>query len=281
MPAGILRVQESGMAGAGNGNAKNGSRDNGGSKGGKRFNISLSLPGMVVVVTVLLFGLAWTFVIGVLVGRGYKPEAAVPEIAALMPGTGNASKGEVQVLKPEDLQYLDDLTKKPAAPPASLVAKAPEKPADKPADKPTDKTTDKTKPAEKPTDKPADKAATKSPDSLAEKLADKLTGQTGASAQPATASPAAPLDADASGQVYRYVYQVAAFPDPASAQTYKAKLEGIGLKGGLEKTVDGSGRTWHRVLVNFTGTPEDTRGLKDKLAGIGISRVILRDKKPR
>ncbi|MEW5774681.1 MAG: SPOR domain-containing protein, partial [Thermodesulfobacteriota bacterium] len=130
------------MAGAGNGNAKNGSRDNGSGKGGKRFTLSLSLPGMVVAVGVLLFGLAWTFVIGVLVGRGYRPEAAVPEIAALMPGAANASRGEVQVLKPEDLQYLDDLTKKPAAPPASLTAKAPEKPAEKPADK--------ARPAEKP-----------------------------------------------------------------------------------------------------------------------------------
>ena len=173
------------MAGAGNGNAKNGSRDNGGGKGGKRFTISLSLPGMVVAVAVLLFGLAWTFVIGVLVGRGYKPEAAVPEIAALMPGASGTGKGEVQVLKPEDLQYLDDLTKKPDAPPASLIAKAPEKPAEKPAEKSADKAADKAKAPEKPADKGvdkgvdkgADKSAAKSADSLAEKLADRLTSQ--------------------------------------------------------------------------------------------------------
>ncbi|MEW5775166.1 MAG: SPOR domain-containing protein, partial [Thermodesulfobacteriota bacterium] len=125
----------------------------------------------------------------------------------------------------------------------------------------------------------ADKRGDKSPDSLAGSLADKLTEKTASPAPPAQAS--APLDADASGQVYRYVYQVAAFPDPVSAQEYRTKLAGLGLASSLEKTVDASGRAWHRVLVNFTGAPEDTRGLKDKLAGLGVSRVILRDKKPK
>jgi cell division protein FtsN len=248
------------MAGAGNGNAKNGSRDNGGG-GPRRYTLSLSLPGMVVAVAVLVFGLAWTFAIGVLVGRGYTPESAVPEIAALMPGAANSSKGEVQVLKPEDLQYLDDLTRKPAAPPASLTAKAPEKP----------------KPADKPADKPTDKAGNKTA------LSPAVPAPATAPAPPVPAPPApatAPLDADASGQVFRYVYQVAAFPDPTSAQEFRTRLAGIGLASSLEKTVDSAGRTWHRVLVRFTGAPGDTQTLKDKLAGIGVSRVILRDKKP-
>ena len=245
------------MAGNGNGNDKNG--------GPRRFSFSLSLPGMVVAVAVVVFGLAWTFVLGVLVGRGYSPEAAVPEIAALMPQP-NATREEAKALKPEDLQFLDDLTKKPAAPPASLTATTPAKP--KAPEKPADKTTDKTaadKTAEKPAEKAPAPAATPAP-----------------TPTPATAAAAAdaPLDTEAGGQVYRYVYQVAAFADLPAAQDFRAKLAGIGLTSSLEKTVDAKGRTWQRVLVNFTGTPEDTRTLKDRLAGIGVTRVILRDKQP-
>lgn len=233
------------MAGAGNGNAKNGPRNNGGGAGPRRFTVSLSLPGAVVAAAVLVFGLAWTFVLGVLVGRGYSPESALPEIAALMPGAANASRGEVQVLRPEDLHYLDDLTRKPAAPPASLTAREPARP------------------------RPPDKAA------------DKAGNRTVAPPPPAAAAAAsAPLDAEPGGRVYRYVYQVAAFPDPASAQASKARLEGAGLNAGVEKYVDDSQRAWHRVMVYFQGSPEDTRDLKDRLAGLGISRVIMRDKKP-
>lgn len=259
-------------AGNGNGNARNG-RDNGG--GPRRFTISLSLPGMVVAVAVLLFGLAWTFVLGVLVGRGYSPESAVPEIAALMP-SANATREEAKTLKPEDLQFLDDLTKKPAPPPASLTAPAPAKP----------------KPADKPATKPADAAQAKAPVPASPAAPAPATApapaQTPAPAAtpaqakaPAPAPDSSPLDAETGGQVYRYVYQVAAYPDPISAQEFRTKLVGIGLASSLEKTVDAKGRTWHRVLVLFTGTPEDTRGLKDKLAGVGVSRVILRDKKPQ
>lgn len=274
------------MAGKGAGNAKNGANDAGG-KGGKRYSFSLSLPGMMVAVAVLLFGLAWTFVVGVLVGRGYKPESAVPEIAALMPGA-NASRGEAQTLKSEDLQYPDDLTRMPAAPPASLTAKAPERPKpaapakapekspDKPADKPADKLADK--PAAKPADNPVDR--------LADKIEDKLAGKAAARPAPQPPAPTAqstaatPLDTEGDSQVYRYVYQVAAFPDPAAAREFKSRLEGIGLRAGLEQVTDSAGRTWSRVLVHFQGAPEDTRGLKDKLSGLGVSRVILRDKKP-
>lgn len=278
------------MAGKGSGNAKNGANEAGG-KGGKRYSFSLSLPGMMVAVAVLLFGLAWTFVVGVLVGRGYKPESAVPEIAALMPGAANASKGEVQVLKPEDLQYPDDLARMPAAPPASLTAKAPErpKPADKPAapakalEKSADKPPAPAKALEKSPDKPAAKPADNPVDRLADKIEDKLAGKAAArpALQPqAPATAATPLDTEGDSRVYRYVYQVAAFPDPAAAREFKSRLEGIGLKAALEQVTDSAGRTWSRVLVHFQGAPEDTRGLKDKLSGVGVSRVILRDKKP-
>lgn len=257
-------------AGNGNGNARNG-RDNGG--GPRRYTISLSLPGMVVTVAVLLFGLAWTFVLGVLVGRGYSPEAAVPEIAALM-SSANATREEAKTLKPEDLQFLDDLTKKPAPPPASLTAPAPAKP--KPADKPTAKPADAAQ-AKAPATSPA---PAQTPAPAAAQAPAQAPAPAAAPAQAKAPAPdSAPLDAESSGQVYRYVYQVAAYAEQVAAQEFRTKLAGMGVSSSLEKTEDAKGRTWHRVLVHFTGTPEDTRGLKDKLSGLGVTRVILRDKK--
>ncbi len=56
----------------------------------RRYKFDLSLSGVIGASTVLLLGLVWVFIFGVLVGRGYQPERPVPELAALLPTRNNA-----------------------------------------------------------------------------------------------------------------------------------------------------------------------------------------------
>lgn len=221
----------------------------------RRFTLSLSPAGLVGAIGLLLVGLAWVFIIGVLVGRGYKPETAVPELARMMPGsiaTAPDTAEKPSVLKAEDLQFYDDLSKKPAAQgkaEAPKTAAAPKAEAKKDA------------PKAGPTPEPAPKAVAKpSPPS------------------PAPASPSAD-DAGADGDqaVYDYRYQVASVQDQASADAFRARLAGLGIQSDIEKA-EVNGKTWLRILVHFRGRPQDTRGLKAKLAGLGIAKPIMRSK---
>ncbi|WP_461211347.1 SPOR domain-containing protein [Desulfocurvus sp. DL9XJH121] len=96
----------------------------------KRFSFSLSTAGLVSLSVVGVAALVWVFILGVLVGRGYKPEQAVPQLAEIMPRPGeNASAAPAKdgVLKPEELEFFDTVKQKPAVP-----AKA-SKPETKPA----------------------------------------------------------------------------------------------------------------------------------------------------
>ena len=83
-------------------------------EGPKRYTIRFSLAGLISLGLLLVAGLSWMFVMGVLVGRGYKPETAVPEIARFMPAP--RLPNATSVLKPEELEFYDELRKTPRAP---------------------------------------------------------------------------------------------------------------------------------------------------------------------
>ena len=62
----------------------NATRENGGPR---KFTFEISMSGVVSVGIVVVLGMCWVFILGILVGRGYKPETAVPQIAQMMPTT--------------------------------------------------------------------------------------------------------------------------------------------------------------------------------------------------
>jgi len=161
----------------------------------KRFTFTLSTAGVATLAVVSAMALAWIFILGVLVGRGYKPEQAVPQLAEIMP-RAEAPKPE-GVLKAEDLQFYEALEKKPGP---DEGGSAPAKPK---ADKPTAPAKSEDKPAEA---KPA---------------------------APAQAAPAA-AKATTDGQ-FRYVYQVASLKSADMAKEYAAKLEKLGLSTSIEQ----------------------------------------------
>jgi len=199
-----------------------------------RFSLTLSGRGMAAVVVLFIICLGWTFVLGVLVGRGYKPEEAVPKLAELMPeaqqnASAPAAEADPEVLKPEELEFFEELQKKPGQ--VSGEVSPPEQEANAP--------------------EPAPKPALQ--------------------AQPAAKQ-------EQSGN-FMYIYQAAAYRSVKQAEEFRAKIQAKGYSAGVESATYG-GNTWHRVLVHFKGSPEETRVLKETLRGLGVEKPLLRGKKP-
>ncbi|MFW5733536.1 MAG: SPOR domain-containing protein [Oceanidesulfovibrio sp.] len=265
----------------------------------KRYKLELSMIGWVATITVLLIGVTWVFIFGVLVGRGYRPEQTVPELARIMPSDNrtNATAGaENEVLKAEELQFYDLLKEDaPAAvkdDPEALASRAPVKTPEKKAAQQQQAPQQQSAEAKKaeaktvaPEPQPKKKAAA-SPEKSADLLVPPEPAPTEEPAtRPKTQQAAAPQKSEAADesdaqQVYDYVYQAAAFADPKSAETFRGQVSGLGFESHVEKS-QGEGKTWHRVMVHFQGRPEDTRQLKARLAEIGVERIILRQKQPQ
>lgn len=228
---------------------------------GRQYSFTLGFGGMAVFVTGLTLALCLFFVLGVLVGRGHRPETAVPVVAGIMPRETLNRAAPPEVLKAEELGYSEQLGKKHEGPAPSRPIDSERKPAPAKKDEKKDDKKDEKKDAKavKPADKPADKAAAKK---------DAKPGDKKAEQKP-----------DPDTQRYDYAYQAATFPDADSAKAYLKRVKGLGLKGDIESGA-ADGKNWHRVVVFFQGTPTDTRALKDKLAGIGAQKLVMRSKTP-
>jgi cell division protein FtsN len=219
---------------------------------GRQYTINLSFGGMAALLTALTLSLTLFFVLGVLVGRGHRPESAVPVVAGLMPRETVARPAPAaEVLKPEELGYGEQLGKKHEGPaPARPIDKVERGAPEKKAEAKTDKTAEK-------------KDAPKDPKKDEKKPGDKKTEQ----------------KPDPDTQRYDYAYQAASFPDMDQAKAFLKRVKGLGLKGDIESGNTG-GKAWHRVVVFFQGTPTDTRALKDKLSGLGVQKPVMRSKTP-
>lgn len=229
----------------------------------KTFTFTFTMPEIIGLCAGAVGALCAFFVLGILLGRGYQPEKDVPEIAMMLPSQSHNGSGEVKggVLKPEELDYIDQLKKKPEsavqpqeqkAEPKKAVATKPEK---------------KNEPVQK-----AEPAKTTAP---ALQVAEKP-------AVAEQAEPEQPVEMDNPVEVdepiYNYIYQAASFGDNARAQDFADKLTSSGLDSYVEAGKGGN-RTWYRVFVRHTGTPDSTNGMKKTLAKFGIKKPLLKSKK--
>jgi hypothetical protein len=210
----------------------------------KKYDFSLSLSGLISITGVGVLALTFFFVMGILIGRGYRPEADVPPLKEIMPDSEHGQVAETKppkVLTLEELDYQDRLKASP-----QQMLDTPDEPAAKPAPKP------EPKPAAKPEPKPEPAAA----------------------AQPETVktAPAQPGE-----PVYDYVYQVASFRKADMAGALRDKLAAAGLNARVESG-EAKGSTWHRVQVLHHGTPASTSDMKAVLAKFGIGKPLLKKK---
>lgn len=153
----------------------------------------------------------------------------------------------------------------PAVSPLTPVAAAPTAPEASPADAtPAPAVVAPVKPVAQPAEKPADKAA--------EKAANKSAAKPPAQAAASTATVQTPPKPDAKGE--RFVVQVGAYADGASARVVRQKIERAGLKtyAQVAKTSDGN-RT--RVRLGPFNSRAEAERAAQKIKSLGLTPSIL------
>lgn len=224
-----------------------------------RLSFQLGLGGFLSLAVLVVIGMAWSFILGVIVGRGYQPEKMAMEMAqkVLPEDFPLLTEKNEEVLKSEELEFFEKLKQGPSSVPP---APAPQVAAAAPQPKPQT--------AEAP--KPADPAAPKpqqSPIEAALQSAAVAAGQ------------APPAVKDAKDEVFVFNYQVAALASMEQAQTFLKKLDPAKFKTSVV-TATHEGKTWYRVYVHHQGTVESALALKEQLNGSGIGGILLRSRTP-
>ncbi|NDV28902.1 SPOR domain-containing protein [Desulfovibrio sp. JC010] len=227
----------------------------------KTFTFTFTMPEVIGLCAGGVAALCAFFVLGILLGRGYQPEKDMPEIAMMLPSQASNASGEVKggVLKPEELDYIDQLKKKPE-PAVQPQKEEPKKEVAKVENKDTSVKISR---------------SVKTASSAAAKKAVET-----ATAQQVEVDPPVEIDnpVEVDAPQYNYIYQAASFGDNARAQTFADKLIASGLDSYVEPGKSGT-RTWYRVFVRHTGTADSTSGMKKVLAKYGIKKPLLKSKK--
>ena len=308
--------------------------------GKSKFVFELSFASVVSIFGTAILLLVWSFILGIIMGRGYDPEEGVPQLAQIMPkestapstpplltgdsSTGNmeAGKAETGIMRAEDLQFRGSLrnpderdsntnlsaanqsaqqlnaqakrvnpqmSPQQGATPqsqtqaqAQAMSQAQQKAAQEQArllalqklqQKAQQDAQEKNQQALKKSEKDSKQAAIQSALQQIEQKKIQKAAEDKKNKPQSTANVAQ----NASGaQRFNYVYQVAASRDPKQAEEMIKRLATVGVNGRLEKQASDD---WIRVLVNFVGTPDETQNLRNAVEKIGITRIIMRDKK--
>lgn len=209
---------------------------------GKRsYTLRLTFSALITAVIVLIIAVGWSFVLGVMVGRGYNPEKKVPQLATLLPSeqtpkTAREHVGDAlpkaEVMKPEDLSYANTLRAKPGQTSVPVKPKNMQN-ATAPVSTPPVATA--------PAHTPADPAA--------------------------PAQPKEPL--------FDAVYQVATFKDADSVDRLRSRLEGKGLRTRMDK--DGK---LLKVMVLVRGTNIRLEEVQQLMVEMNLGKPIQRSKTP-
>lgn len=252
--------------------------------GKKVFTFSLRLPELLGLTVIILVGFIWVFIFGLLVGRGYQPEEALPELKHIMPDSNAVATAEpIKKIKPasapitpkvknEPKATLEHTTQQPAKPKEAVLK--PEQlnffeqlKAKEAAEQVIPTKTTQTTVAKKPSHKTVSKAAPK-------------TTSVVAKAKPNSATPKATTSLDKEAATFEYIYQVAASTDKSAAVKLRDSLSSKGFTTTLATAVIKK-TTWYRINVHFVGSGKATSAFKQRLASAGHKRPILKKKKQR
>ena len=240
------------------------------------YNFSLTLPGLIGWCLGFIVVLSCFFALGVVVGRGYRPEKAMPRLAGIISAPENATsmaQGPDTVLKPEELDYMERLKDEPGHGGAGRKARAAEI-KDGEAETPADEQ----EAAETAPDGEAGKAqaALNTPDPDDARAESASTEKKAASAA-TTAEPAPPPDPGEG--VFDYIYQTASFRDRQRADEFRERIRTLGLTPDIQEVETSSGQ-WFRVVVLFHGAPSQTAYMKERLSTLGVDKPIMLSKVP-
>lgn len=254
---------------------------------GRRITISLSPPALAGGIIGLCTGFVLIFTLGVLLGRGHNLERSIPELERILPE--RATHTPPQIIAADETQPAPRQTADNAAPeegrPAGVISRGDLGYRDnlKQTARPARPAVNAAK-----TERQTDTGKQKSTANAAKNAGRQAPGAAPAPPTPArSANPAKATDqAKAAGarpsgdtQVYRYVYQVAAYKDEAACAAFANTLKKAGFNARVQKS-DSDGTVWYRTMIDFTGRPDDTDTLRDNLKKYDVPRALLKSKTP-
>jgi len=258
--------------------------------GPRKFSLEMTMSGVISLAVVVLLGMCWVFILGILLGRGYRPENAVPQLAQMMPTTEanklpNETPGsEPKVLKPEDLTFMEDDQSKDGEVVADSTQKAPADAKKSPEQASSLKSHDLTDARATPPASSPQAAAVPARPSQPQPAVKPAPVKTPPPSRPAAAEPArvkptaepkSPFE-KRSGERYRATYQVASFPSKEQANIMAKRLGDKGFKATVHEAKS-SNRSVFRVNIQIRGSEAD---LAAELKKTGEKGPILLDKKP-
>lgn len=192
--------------------------------------------------------MAWAFILGILVGRGYNPESVIPEIGRMMtPQTSAITSAPPRtVLQPEELRFYETLQERASQPaPSAPVRNEP---------------TTRPQPQQQVQQQPAMRIEQPQPPVQI------------------SATETSPAPVPSLGPQFEFVFQVASFQQDGQARSLQQRISSAGIPATVEAgTVDG--HQWYRVLVTVRGAQTDANYIKSQLQGLGIENPFLRAKK--
>ena len=88
-------------------------------KDNKKFLFQLGLSGFMSLAVLVVIGMAWSFILGVIVGRGHHPEKMAMQMAnkVLPEAFPLITEKNEEVLKSEELEFFDKLKQGPSSVP--------------------------------------------------------------------------------------------------------------------------------------------------------------------
>ena len=202
----------------------------------------VDVAGLVKKSLFIVVAMTWTFILGVLVGKGYKPENAVPEIARIMPAQPEISPKKPKMLTAEELGFYDRLKN----------------------NHPTHQVQNRKPPrVVHATPKPAPKK----PKPFIHKAAVQKKTPPASSSTPAKS---------VKRQRFTFVYQIAAFRNESDAIKVQQQIIRMGIAAYVTRTTEG----WNRVFARIKGTDGEVGTAMKKIRKIGGPKPFLRTKNP-
>ena len=211
-----------------------------GERGLLAWNVTVTPSALVTMCVLGVALLGFTFLSGVIVGRGTMPLPQALELETLAPEKKDAlAETEEKIITEEELRFMTSLKARESegvlsAAAADMAAKKAER-------------VEKARAAEK---KPAAKKEKKE------------------EPKPAKAEPK-PTKAETGAARFDYEIRVATFSDPEGAQRLGERLRKAGMRTRLTKSASGD-RKLHYVAVLMRGTVEEYQALRGRLAGMGL-----------
>ncbi len=189
---------------------------------------------------VAMLVLAWIFILGIIVGRGYFPEQLLfstqeekpaQEGKIVAEGTAAEEIAEEQILSAKDLSFHEALQLGWDSSPYEAQEESAQ--------------------------------AVPLPAPEQDRLQD----------------PAAEPDEDQEEKEFEFTFQVAAFQKQDQAELLQERLGAEDIQAFIQ-SVDKAENRWYRVYVSFAGTEKQSRQFKRQLQKIGVEQPLIRSKEP-